>query len=199
MKQIIILFIVLSSYSGYSQFNSFIDSCNQKAKQYNKVDKKKLNQGLWVYFVYRNPEIHSMHVTYGFYHNDIPIGVWQTKDEKARLLEEYIYFDTLHKKVQHTQYYMNGNPQLLRYLSLTKLSIPDTIEKFDLKSKEKTKIIYQRLMNKGKCVYYYENGKIQSEGFYVEDKRDGVWRHYNIEGMLVKEEFYEKGLLKTSK
>ena len=36
--------------------------------------------------------------------------------------------------------------------------------------------------NKVKATYYYENGKIQQEGFFKDGKLDGIWVSYDENG-----------------
>jgi uncharacterized protein len=180
----------------YGQYGSFIDSSRQKAKEYNKTDKKGLKQGLWVYFFRPYPQEYAINVSYGFYHNDKYIGVWQTRNRNAQLLDESIYFDTLYQKVQITDYYLNGKPKSFGFHYTKQLNKPDTFFYAGESRKDKIKLITQKAMKGGKWFYYYENGKIESEGLYFEDIKDGIWKYYNLEGVLIKEEEYEEGILK---
>ncbi|MBZ4035999.1 membrane-binding protein [Flavobacterium sp. 17A] len=52
--------------------------------------------------------------------------------------------------------------------------------------------------NKVKATYYYENGKIQQEGFFKDGKLDGVWVSYDERGNKTVEGEYTEGL-KTGK
>jgi len=52
--------------------------------------------------------------------------------------------------------------------------------------------------NKVKATYYYDNGKIQQEGFFKDGKLDGVWVSYDERGNKTAEGEYTEGL-KTGK
>ncbi|CAM3575978.1 toxin-antitoxin system YwqK family antitoxin [Flavobacterium chungbukense] len=52
--------------------------------------------------------------------------------------------------------------------------------------------------NKVKATYYYNNGKIQQEGFFKDGKLDGVWVSYDERGNKTVEGEYTEGL-KTGK
>jgi antitoxin component YwqK of YwqJK toxin-antitoxin module len=52
--------------------------------------------------------------------------------------------------------------------------------------------------NKVKATYYYENGKVQQEGFYKEGKLDGVWVSYDENGNQLAVGEYTEGM-KTGK
>ena len=52
--------------------------------------------------------------------------------------------------------------------------------------------------NKVKATYYYDNGKIQQEGFFKDGKLDGVWVSYDERGNKTVEGEYTDGL-KTGK
>ncbi|WP_456313904.1 toxin-antitoxin system YwqK family antitoxin [Pseudomonas shirazensis] len=48
--------------------------------------------------------------------------------------------------------------------------------------------------NKVKATYYYENGKVQQEGFYKDGKLDGVWVSYDENGNKLAVGEYTNGL-----
>ncbi|KFF07226.1 toxin-antitoxin system YwqK family antitoxin [Flavobacterium reichenbachii] len=52
--------------------------------------------------------------------------------------------------------------------------------------------------NKVKATYYYENGKVQQEGFFKDGKLDGVWVSYDENGNKLAVGEYTDGL-KTGK
>lgn len=52
--------------------------------------------------------------------------------------------------------------------------------------------------NKVKATYYYDNGRIQQEGFFKDGKLDGVWVSYDENGNKTVEGEYTEGL-KTGK
>ncbi len=52
--------------------------------------------------------------------------------------------------------------------------------------------------NKVKATYYYENGKVQQQGFYKDGKLDGVWVSYDQKGNKLAVGEYTDGV-KTGK
>jgi len=42
---------------------------------------------------------------------------------------------------------------------------------------------------------YYENGLLESEGNYIDSKKDGLWKFYNENGSLYHEDYYKKGTI----
>lgn len=48
--------------------------------------------------------------------------------------------------------------------------------------------------NKVKATYYYDNGKIQQEGFFKDGKLDGVWVSYDERGNKSVEGEYSEGV-----
>lgn len=45
----------------------------------------------------------------------------------------------------------------------------------------------------GEIESYYENGKLQTKGFYHKEKEDGLWLHYYPNNLLSDSTFYNKG------
>lgn len=50
-----------------------------------------------------------------------------------------------------------------------------------------------RWVRHGPFVGYYENGKVKSEGQYVDGLEEGIWRDYYENGQLAAEGCYTKG------
>ncbi|MFD1603444.1 toxin-antitoxin system YwqK family antitoxin [Flavobacterium artemisiae] len=48
--------------------------------------------------------------------------------------------------------------------------------------------------NKVKATYYYDNGRIQQEGFFKDGKLDGVWVSYDERGNKTVEGEYNEGM-----
>ena len=44
-----------------------------------------------------------------------------------------------------------------------------------------------------KATYYYDNGKVQQEGFFVDGKLDGKWISYDVNGNVVTIAEYTQG------
>jgi antitoxin component YwqK of YwqJK toxin-antitoxin module len=45
----------------------------------------------------------------------------------------------------------------------------------------------------GRFVAYHEGGRVKSEGEYVDDREEGIWRDYHTNGQLAAEGLYEGG------
>ena len=76
------------------------------------------------------------------------------------------------QKKHYINYYCNGNKQL----------------EFD----------HIGIGAEGKMTSWHENGKLQCESHFKDDKRIGTWRYWNVEGRLIKEEVYERDVLKKT-
>ncbi|HEX8016743.1 MAG TPA: membrane-binding protein [Flavobacterium sp.] len=63
---------------------------------------------------------------------------------------------------------------------------------------QETKPELEAVGNKVRATYYYENGKVQQEGFFKEGKLDGVWVSYDENGNKKAIAEYTEGL-KTGK
>jgi antitoxin component YwqK of YwqJK toxin-antitoxin module len=50
-------------------------------------------------------------------------------------------------------------------------------------------------MENGIWKYYFENGILKSEQFYINGKEDGICTDYNQSGKKIKESHYSKGKL----
>jgi len=46
----------------------------------------------------------------------------------------------------------------------------------------------------GQNVIYFENKKVKAKGTYVNDKKEGIFKTYNQDGVQIKEEYFENGL-----
>jgi hypothetical protein len=47
----------------------------------------------------------------------------------------------------------------------------------------------------GKMTRWYENGNLESESFFENNEPIHTWKYYNLNGELIREEFYETGKL----
>lgn len=45
----------------------------------------------------------------------------------------------------------------------------------------------------GPYVCYHENGKLKMSGYYKSGIQDGLWKYYNTEGVLIRQEQYNDG------
>ncbi len=46
----------------------------------------------------------------------------------------------------------------------------------------------------GPYTRYYEGGTLECSGFYKDEKKDGIWKYYDVKGKLLKEEKYTNGV-----
>ncbi len=88
----------------------------------------------------------------------------------------YYYYDSItHKKVKeifhHTQA-MKIMPDKKHYGSYI-----DTI-------------LY---IKNGPYASYYEDGNLKNTGYYNNDKKDSIWKYYDLKGNLTKTELYRQG------
>jgi antitoxin component YwqK of YwqJK toxin-antitoxin module len=49
----------------------------------------------------------------------------------------------------------------------------------------------------GTCLYYYENGSIQSEGVYKNGRKSGVWKRFNVDGSSKTDRVYSDLSMET--
>lgn len=61
-----------------------------------------------------------------------------------------------------------------------------------------SKPVLEPFGNKLKATYFYENGEVQQEGFFVNGKLDGYWVSYKEDGTKLASGFYKEGV-KTGK
>lgn len=55
------------------------------------------------------------------------------------------------------------------------------------KGRFKVKMFSNLRVKCGMWINYYENNKIESEGLYKNNKKYGLWKYYNKDGILIKE------------
>ena len=57
-----------------------------------------------------------------------------------------------------------------------------------------SKPVLEPFGNKLKATYFYENGQVQQEGFFVNGKLEGYWVAYNEDGSKKSSGFYKEGV-----
>ena len=55
------------------------------------------------------------------------------------------------------------------------------------------------MMQEGKWTLYYENGKVNAEGNYINGKKDGTWTWYDMNGRKTDEQTYTNGSISGHK
>lgn len=48
--------------------------------------------------------------------------------------------------------------------------------------------------NKVKVTWFHENGQVKETGYFIDDKKDGVWEHFNEKGIKISEASYNDGM-----
>ena len=51
---------------------------------------------------------------------------------------------------------------------------------------------YKNGLVHGKIIYYWDNGQIRLTGQYEKMRRIGIWKHYDNDGTLIREENYDR-------
>ncbi|MDY0343900.1 MAG: toxin-antitoxin system YwqK family antitoxin [Lentimicrobium sp.] len=64
---------------------------------------------------------------------------------------------------------------------------------FDTTGKVKAETRYSANGNEAFTTSYYPNGRKMSEGLYLNEKREGEWKFFNQDTILISEEHYENG------
>jgi antitoxin component YwqK of YwqJK toxin-antitoxin module len=57
-----------------------------------------------------------------------------------------------------------------------------------------SKPVLEPFGNKLKATYFYENGQVQQEGFFVNGKLEGYWVAFNEDGSKKSSGFYKEGV-----
>jgi antitoxin component YwqK of YwqJK toxin-antitoxin module len=192
-SKIFILFCtIFSLYStAYSQHikRGVKHSKNSKRSDINRIDRNGHYQGFWK-FAMPDTMGHTSNVLEGIYFNDKKVGVWALKNYKGIVLREEIYYDTFQHKVQLNEYYYNGNFKSSGFMY--PVNQKDSITVYDEKTgKPKLFSVDSVLMKQYKWSYYYDNGLLESEGAYKNDKKKGTWKYYNEKGEMIKTETYD--------
>jgi hypothetical protein len=90
----------------------------------------------------------------------------------------YYYYDSLtHKKIK----------EVFHHKQVVKM-IPDPT---DYGSYKDTSIY----IKSGPYTRYFENGKLDCSGYYVNERKDSVWKFYDNNGALIRVEKYRNGQL----
>ncbi len=48
-------------------------------------------------------------------------------------------------------------------------------------------------MKNGPYTRYYENGSLECSGYYLNEKKDSLWKYYDMRGSIVRTEKWRKG------
>lgn len=59
--------------------------------------------------------------------------------------------------------------------------------------------ITRQMVQEGKWTLYYENGKVNAEGNYINGKKDGTWTWYDMNGRKTDEQTYTNGSISGHK
>lgn len=69
------------------------------------------------------------------------------------------------------------------------------VTRFDMLGRKTVVMSYRNASDTVVAVFYHPNGKVQARGQYVNDKREGFWRMYAEDGILVESAIYSKNKL----
>ncbi|MGN0028808.1 MAG: toxin-antitoxin system YwqK family antitoxin [Marinilabiliaceae bacterium] len=69
------------------------------------------------------------------------------------------------------------------------------VTRFDMRGRKTVVLSYRNASDTVAAVFYHPNGKVQARGQYVNDKREGFWRMYAEDGILVESAIYSKNKL----
>jgi antitoxin component YwqK of YwqJK toxin-antitoxin module len=50
------------------------------------------------------------------------------------------------------------------------------------------------IIKNGPYLSYYQNGMLESSGFYIDNEKDSIWLQYSPEGKLIKTEKYKNNI-----
>lgn len=130
--------------------------------------------------------------------NHIIYEVLYDSTGKVDIETNYIYKDSiLHKK----SYYTHTNQKALEYFEGNK---PTSYLEYHLDGKIRIKgtILGMPINHVDKWQYYYANGNLEKEVFYSKTNpnyKSGIWKYWDENGKLIKQEWYENGELKKTK
>ncbi|MEQ6122699.1 hypothetical protein AAON49_00695 [Pseudotenacibaculum sp. MALMAid0570] len=139
-------------------------------------------------------EIRSMVFTHGAEREEIP----KIKDtireyyKETNILEREKYRDE--KNLYIVWYSKEGHKEVMKIFPLDNLK-----KKTNLYYNNKGILVFRVGYNHGVIsgIYekFYDDGTAKIKGSYIRMAKDGVWKHYNQKGILIRKEVYKKGAL----
>lgn len=189
----ILIGVVIYLFSGsylYSQqpIQNKISKVKHNSAVINFTDKRGLRQGYWKISMPDHMG-HTSNILSGFYYNGKKIGVWTLSNYSGQVIHNEIYYDTSGYKVEFKEYHLNG--QLKSTGFYFRVYQRDTISIFDERAKAYSNYVTDSVLKKqNKWSYFYDNGLLESQGLYENDKKVGIWKYFNKKGELIKEETY---------
>lgn len=97
------------------------------------------------------------------------------------------------KQGQWAKKYANGQ---YRYTANFKDGKPvGKLTRFDSDGRKTAVLTYKESSDTVKAIFYHPNGKIQARGQYVGNMREGLWRIYAEDGVLIESAIYSKNKL----
>jgi len=104
-----------------------------------------------------------------------------------------------HKQGVWIKYYKNGNKA---YVAKFKNDTPvDTLTRFYDSGETKVMVVFDKAGKSSHASYFHKNGKTAAQGAFIGENKDGIWKYYSEDSVLVMVENYSKGKTngKTSK
>lgn len=150
----------------------------------------------------------------GFYKKDNQVGKWISYypsgiksgegnyDDAGNPTGPFISYDQNGSKKEHISGYKNGNPDGLQVFyypdgkEQTRLMIEQDKIKYMECFDPAGKVIYSADEKNDQLLYktFFPNGHIKKEGLFMNGKKDGVWKDYDVLGKIQSEENWNKGL-----
>lgn len=190
-------------------------------KEYNeegrviKIEKYKngKKEGKWMMEFFR-PQDHSTKIETKHYKDDQPTGHWKAKTEEGKLLWEIKYKGP--KEYVKKTYHPNGRMETYenyaddkrsghyeRYASngikVREANYKDgflfgTVKEFEpKKGKVKSELTYKNDKKDGPARLYNQANALSEEGKFHNNRKQGVWKYYDLAGNLEREVIYEEG------
>ena len=96
--------------------------------------------------------------------------------------EQKDYYDGETKILKRRQSYLNGKATGVEQIYYPSGTL-------------KSETTYQKGFIRGLIKTYFENGILQSSGNQSKNRKVNIWKYYNVDGELVREELYRNGKL----
>lgn len=159
----------------------------------NKVDEKKLKQGLWIYF---NEDYFGNIYQKGTYLDNKKVGLWESFYPNGKPYTKITYKNNK-QYGEVSIYYKNGNLQeqgywkINRWVGEYKYCYENGVVKYHWFFDEEGK-------RTGTQTYFHENGEKQVVGTWMQGKESGTVKEYYATGQVKKETNFNNGTINGS-
>ena len=140
------------------------------------------------------------------YRNSLKNG-WNFKYDSNKIVTKELYLDAKiiglsyeYKKesyfeIPHKNYLKHG--LAFEYKNSSIISIIEYKNGFKV-SKKKINRFYRDTLKTGPWITFFQNRRIHTESFYKNDTLNGFYREYDMQGNLLKNLYYENGIIKNA-